>query len=111
MKIEPASSGVDQSLWIVYGDLPPAYLVTDAAPNPACALFEYSRLRRARVHAAREAVPVVGFMPVEDSSGTGELVPPTAAAADDLLKRLDGLQSLILDFHEEDLRSWRSSGA
>ena len=35
---------VDQWLWVVVGDLPPAYLVTDDAPTPAVALEVYCSL-------------------------------------------------------------------
>src|SRR5262249_27562849 len=40
-RIEPVQSEVDSWLWVVVGDLPPAYLVVDDAPNPPCALKAY----------------------------------------------------------------------
>src|SRR5436190_382914 len=42
-RIVPKKTGVDEWLWVVTGDIPPAYLVTDEAPNPACALAGYVR--------------------------------------------------------------------
>src|SRR5262245_45603207 len=58
-RIRPAQAGVDEWLWVVTGDLPPAYLVTDQAPNPACALKTYIGLMREWVEAARSGRPVV----------------------------------------------------
>src|SRR5262249_36635486 len=68
-RIRPAGAGVDEWLWVVTGDLPPAYLVTDQAPNPACALKGYIDLMREWVEAARSGRPVVDLIPVN--------VPPT----------------------------------
>ena len=43
VELEPASPKVDRFLWIVVGDLPSAYLVTDVSPNAAAALSAYIR--------------------------------------------------------------------
>src|SRR4051812_48819734 len=43
-RIRPAQTGVDPLLWVVVGDVPSAYLVTDRAPSPACALEGYVEL-------------------------------------------------------------------
>lgn len=40
-KILPSSQGVDDWIWVIVGDLPPAYITTDSAPNPAAALDAY----------------------------------------------------------------------
>ncbi|CAL4867132.1 hypothetical protein MMA231_01383 [Asticcacaulis sp. MM231] len=40
---EPAG-GVDDALWVVSGDVPPAYFVTDEAPTPLEALTTYCDL-------------------------------------------------------------------
>ena len=45
---EPAG-GVDDALWVVSGDVPPAYFVTDDAPTPAEALSTYCDLMDAWV--------------------------------------------------------------
>jgi hypothetical protein len=37
-RIASSHDAVDEWLWVVTGDLPPAYLVTDDAPTPAAAL-------------------------------------------------------------------------
>lgn len=42
-RIFPARPGVDEWLWVVVGDLPAAYLVTDASKAPSQALESYVR--------------------------------------------------------------------
>ena len=39
--IEPSRKGVDEWLWVVFGDVPPAYLVIDHAKTPSKALEYY----------------------------------------------------------------------
>jgi hypothetical protein len=39
--IEPSKKGVDEWLWVVVGDLPPAYLVVDVSKTPSQALENY----------------------------------------------------------------------
>jgi hypothetical protein len=45
-RVAPSQPNVDEWLWVVVGDVPPAYLVTDGAPNPACALKVYIGLMK-----------------------------------------------------------------
>src|ERR1700691_705646 len=40
-RIEPAREGVDEWLWVVFGDVPRAYLVTDVCKTPSQALEGY----------------------------------------------------------------------
>jgi hypothetical protein len=40
-RIEAERSGIDEWLWVVFGDVPPAYLVTDMAKSPSQALEVY----------------------------------------------------------------------
>lgn len=42
-RINPAAPEVDEWLWVVVGDLPPAYLVTDVSKTPSQALASYVR--------------------------------------------------------------------
>jgi hypothetical protein len=53
VEIVPTSPDVDRWLWVVVGDLPPAYLVTDDAPDSAGALEAYDSEMSAWVHAVR----------------------------------------------------------
>ncbi|HEV2136962.1 MAG TPA: hypothetical protein VGR47_22275 [Terracidiphilus sp.] len=42
-RIIPAKPDIDEWLWVVVGDLPPAYLVTDMSKSPSEALASYIR--------------------------------------------------------------------
>jgi hypothetical protein len=42
-RIVPSRPEVDEWLWVVVGDLPPAYLVTDVSKSPSQALMSYVR--------------------------------------------------------------------
>ena len=96
LEIVPASEEVDDKVWVVVGDLPPAYITTEEAPNPATALDAYIGAMEEWVEAAREGRSVEGLIPVN--------VPPTAENADSLESRLHFLDKEILSQYEEDLK-------
>ena len=52
-EIAPSEAGVDETLWVVVGDVPPAYLVLDRAPNSTAALRIYIENMRGWVTAVR----------------------------------------------------------
>ena len=87
-KIMPARQEVDEVLWVVVGDLPPAYLVTDDASTPEEALREYVREMRAWAAAALSGESVEDLIPVN--------VPPTKEYATMLTSRLDFLERRIV---------------
>lgn len=95
-EIEPARSGVDEWVWIIVGDLPPAYITCEQSPNPASALDAY-------VGAMQEWVDAV-----RTGSSTDELIPvnvsPTTANAERLATRLKLLDEKILSGYADDLR-------
>lgn len=86
VRIEPASQDVDEYLWVVVGDVPPAYLVTDDAQTPAEALEAYRELMQAWVDTVRANKSVSDCVPVNAA--------PTLENADALEKRLITLQRL-----------------
>lgn len=92
-KIEPGIVGVDEWLWVIVGDLPPAYLVTDVAPESASALKAYVREMRRWVEA------------VNSGNSTKELIPVNAPAtpqyAQMLKSRLDTLEEEFIPLFEE----------
>lgn len=94
-RICPAQ-GADEWLWVVVGDLPPAYLVTDRAPNGACALQAYIREMQAWVDAVRAGQPVDDIIPVN--------VPATPENAERLESRLRFLRDEILSARTDELR-------
>lgn len=87
-RIEPASPVVDEWLWVVVGDLPPAYLVTDDAPTPADALEAYCWLMQEWVDAVYAGDPLDDLIPVDAA--------PTREHADMLKSRLEFLRTKIV---------------
>ena len=94
--LTPAERGVDEWLWVIVGDLPPAYVTTDDAPNPAAALDAYIGEMEQWVEAARSGRSVENLIPVN--------VPPTPEYVQKLSKRLQMLDDLVLSDYEDDLR-------
>jgi hypothetical protein len=88
-EIEPAHPDVDARLWVVVGDLPPAYLVTDHAPTARDALTGYVEQMSRWVDAAKSGDSVDDLIPVN--------VPPTPENADLLERRLAFLRDTFLD--------------
>src|SRR5258708_22011579 len=80
-ELEPIRPDVDDRLWVVAGDLPPAYLVLDNARTAREALSEYVEQMSLWVEAAKSGDSVDDLIPVN--------VPPTPENADLLERRLD----------------------
>lgn len=95
LNIRPARPEVDDWLWVVVGDVPPAYLVTDDCPNPATALDGYIGEMEQWVAAVRNGEPVDELIPVN--------VPPTKEFADMLESRLTLLRADLLSQYGHDL--------
>jgi hypothetical protein len=87
--LRPAAPDVDEWLWVVVGDVPPAYLVADDNPTVAEAVDGYIREMQRWVEAAREGRPVDALIPVN--------VPPTQEFAEMLASRLKVMQGTVLD--------------
>lgn len=58
----------DNLVWVVVGDLPPAYITSEDAPNPACALDGYVGAMTEWVDAALRGEPVNELIPVNVES-------------------------------------------
>ncbi len=80
VKLEPAQPQVDEWLWVVVGDLPAAYLVTDNAPTVDEAIEGYVEEMQRWVDAVRAGDSVDDLIPVN--------TPPTTEFADLLESRL-----------------------
>jgi hypothetical protein len=63
-RIVPSENGVDEWLWVVVGDIPPAYLVTDLCKNPAQALDAYIEEMSKWIELAREGKSSEDVIPV-----------------------------------------------
>jgi hypothetical protein len=83
--LEPARADVDSVLWVVTGDLPPAYLVTDDAPDWQSALAGYVDEMRKWVAAVRDGTSTAGVIPVSAE--------PTEEHAEMLESRLKFIES------------------
>ena len=94
-EIRPRRPGVDDLLWVVMGDIPPAYLVTDDAPDPAAALKAYIQEMRRWIDAVRSGSAVTGLIPVD--------APPISANAEDLAVRLDFMERNVLERYRDEL--------
>ena len=97
-RIRPARPEVDEMVWVIVGDLPPAYITVDNAPNPACALDAYIGAMEEWVSTAKAGKSVEDIIPVN--------VPPTRENAEQLESRLRFLDREILVHHKDDLRKW-----
>lgn len=86
--IEPAHTEVDPILWVVVGDIPPAYLVLDEAPTWREALEGYVEEMSRWVEAVRAGSSLDDVIPVD--------VSPTTAHADMLASRLAFIQDNVL---------------
>lgn len=88
MQIRPSQPDVDEWLWVVVGDVPSLYLVTDDAPTAEDALRIYIELRDEWIAAVRSGAPTDNLAPVN--------VPATPEWADQLESRLRFLEREFL---------------
>jgi hypothetical protein len=87
--------GADPTVWVVVGDLPPAYLAFEPTDTWQDALDGYVSEMRVWVEAARTGGDVADLIPVN--------VPPTAEYAEQLVRRLDFIQRNLLDVEAESI--------
>jgi hypothetical protein len=88
--IKPAQPSVDEYLWIVVGDIPSAYLVTESCADPKEALVGYVWEMRKWVALAREGRTSDDVIPVN--------APATPEWAEALSGRLDALDQKIIPY-------------
>jgi hypothetical protein len=92
-RIEPAREGVDEWIWVVFGDVPPAYLVTDECKTPSQALEGYMREISKWIELAKDGLQSKDVIPV--------YVPATPDNAADVERRLDFLRRVIVPAFRE----------
>jgi hypothetical protein len=78
----------DRELWVVVGDLPPAYFVTDEAPTPAEALEAYCELMQDWVNRVLSAGDTSECFPVAAE--------PTKERAETLESRLEFIREKLI---------------
>jgi hypothetical protein len=88
-EIRNTASPEDNLLWVVVGDIPPAYLnVEDGPQDPRSALLSYIEVMSEWVDAVRKGTSVAALIPVN--------VQPTKKYANSLDSRLTDLRNLFL---------------
>lgn len=95
-KITPARPDVDEWVWSITGDLPPAYITVDECPNPATALDGYIGAMEEWVAAVMHGRSTAGLVPVN--------APSTPEYAKMLSSRLAFLDSRVLSEYGDDLQ-------
>jgi hypothetical protein len=88
-QIEPKLVGVDETLWVIVGDLPPAFLVCDDAADWIGALTCYHYEMQRWVDAVRSGSSVEGIIPVN--------VAPSREYADMLASRLEFIREHFIE--------------
>jgi hypothetical protein len=88
IRIEPSQADVDEWLWAVFGDVPPAYLVTDLFQKPSQVLLGYVEEFSKWVQLAKEGRSSPDVIPVN--------VPATPENAANLEIRLKILSDDII---------------
>ena len=87
VRVKPG--GLDEEwLWVIEGDIPPAYLVTDEAPNAAAALERYADLMEDRVETVRVGRGLEDVFPVD--------APADAEHADLLASRVRTIRETLI---------------
>jgi hypothetical protein len=84
----PIGEAGDQLLWVVEGDVPSAYLVTDGAPTPKAALERYCELMEDWAQSVKSGEGVSRKYPIP--------VKPTEQHAQMLLKRVAFIRENII---------------
>jgi hypothetical protein len=94
-EIEPEpQSGADEAVWVVVGDLPPAYLDVLSVPTAREALEAYTALLEEWVEAVRAGEPIDELMPIYHRYSLVP-VPPTLRFAEMVASRARFLQDLL----------------
>ena len=89
VELQPAGAGVDPSVWVVVGDVPPAYIAYDAGDTWQDALRGYTHEMKAWADAVRAGESTRDLIPVDAA--------PTALNVDMLSSRLAFIRERLLD--------------
>jgi hypothetical protein len=95
LKIVPGRRKVDEWLWVIVGDLPPAYFPARDARTPAAALAIYTEEMQLWVDAVKAGRSTGDLIPIESSDGLKPLAPSTELA-NRLEARLRYLENEVL---------------
>ncbi len=102
-EIEPApNSSADEAVWVIVGDLPPAYLDIVSCPNGAVAIEGYVGAMWEWVERVKAGESIEDCIPVY-YRGSLTRVPPNQEMAEMLESRLEFIEEKILSQFEEEL--------
>jgi hypothetical protein len=87
-EVLPKSKKLDSEIWVITGDLPPAYFPTDECPTPINVLDSYICEMRIWINAIKRGDPVDELIPVN--------VPAEPKYAQILKERLDFLEKNVV---------------
>ncbi|MDX2220563.1 MAG: hypothetical protein SF172_16210 [Burkholderiales bacterium] len=93
--LQPTSADVDSTLWVVVGDLPPAYLVLDQSPSWKDALRGYVAEMSLWVRAVKGGLPLEDLIPVAAE--------PSHEHAEMLASRLAFIEARIISAGDGDV--------
>ena len=94
-ELTPSKPDVDERLWVVVGDIPPAYLVCEDPLDPAKALQSYVYEMRRWTQAVVAKQPIDELIPVCYSNSSRPME-PTNEIAEMLAKRLDFVELKLI---------------
>ena len=98
-EIEPDQA--DEAVWVITGDIPPAYMDVESCSNGAEALDAYLDCMDEWVQAVREGRPIEDLIPV-GYADTGRPIEPTPDAAAELAGRLAFIRDELVPWFRED---------
>jgi hypothetical protein len=101
VELAQAINGRDKYLWVIEGDLPIAYLVTEGNPTPSTALDAYCRLMSDWAEAVVTKKDLSDLFPVA--------VAASPENADALLRRVRFLRERIIPTLEQQEATWSSA--
>ncbi len=102
-EIEPVLESADDAVWVIVGDLPPAYLDVVTCPNGAAAIEGYVGAMQEWVDHVKAGKSVEGLIPVLRRNSLLP-VPPTLEFAETLETRLNFIKRHLLPYFEEELK-------
>lgn len=94
-----------EGVWVLIGDLPPAYLDRVTSPTARDAFENYLAELEAWVEAARKGLPINDIMPVCHAN-SAKPIPPTSENTDLVVRRISLIRELILPNFDE-AGAWR----
>src|SRR5262249_1121396 len=105
-EVDPGTSNADHYVWIIVGDIPPAYLCVDDCPNGATAIEAYVNEMHYWIEAVRKGRPSGDLIPVVNRESF-TIVPPTVEFAEMLSTRLSFIIEEILTLYPDELTNPR----